>query len=262
MTTPAKSVPRKEKKKPIPVKTSLNSPYQLSWGQLNNEHNTLILDILRTKINEIGLRKQNVAGFRDWGKRKKWKKAPNVSVPEDTPTKPPEPSWSHPTLRNQLAIGINEVTKGLERNELNLVLVCSSVRPDHMTSHLIPLSKTRSVPACQVPGLSKCLSESMGLKCVLALGFRRSGEAFEDTVSTITPLVPELPVAWIPADSTVSAEEKLTETESGKKRKLEELSKDSSEASPVTLQPLKVKKIIPNPNKIRKPKVKRKTKAS
>lgn len=263
MSTPAKGATKKEKKKPIPVKTSLNNPYNIGWSDLlQKQHKHLILDTLKEKLSATGLRKERVSRFRDWGSRRRSRKKASKPTEEQNPAsepaesvQTPEPGWTNLALRKQLAIGINEVTKGLERNELSLVLVCNSVTPAHMTSHLIPLSKTRSVPACQVPGLSGSLSELLGLKCVLALGFRRGSEEFENTVRAITPMVPQLPVAWIQTDSTPTTKEKRTEI--GQKRKLEEL---SSDASPLVLQPLKVKKIIPNPTKIRKPKLKKQKK--
>ncbi|XP_016406238.1 ribonuclease P protein subunit p38-like isoform X2 [Sinocyclocheilus rhinocerous] len=252
MSTPAKGAKKKEKKKPIPVKTSMNSPYSIHWSPLEREHKHFILNTLKVKLSAVGLQKQRVNWFRKWGSRRRSRKKASNPTEARKPA-PTEPCWSNPAVRKQLAIGINEVTKGLERNELSLVLVCNSVKPAHMTCHLIPLSKTRSVPACQVPSLSDTLAGLLGLKCVLALGFRRGSEVFEDVVRAIPPVVPPLSVAWIPTDST---EEKQSDTVKGQKRKLEEMSDEASDASPLILQPLKVKKIIPNPTKIRKPKKK------
>lgn len=268
MSTPAKGATKKEKKKPIPVKTSLNSPYSIHWSPLEREHKHFILNTLKVKLATVGLQKQRVNRFREWGSRRRSRKKASKPTEEQkpalepaesvqTPSKPTEPCWSHPAVRKQLAIGINEVTKGLERNELSLVLVCNSVKPAHMTCHLIPLSKTRSVPACQVPSLSDTLAGLLGLKCVLALGFRSGTGEFEDVVRAITPVVPPLSVAWIPTNST---EGKQSDRVTGKKRKLKEMSDEASDASPLILQPLKVKKIIPNPTKIRKPRKKGKKK--
>lgn len=262
---------KKEKKKPTPVKTSLVSPYNPRWLPLAHDGKRLILDTLKTKISDLGLQKRRVNRFREWGSRRRSRKkasnpmedqklAPETAESGQPLSKPTEPCWTNPAVRKQLAIGINEVTKGLERNELSLVLVCNSVRPEDMTWHLIPLSVTRSVPACQVPDLSNSLSGLLGLKCVLALGFKRDAAAFEDVVREITSLIVPLKVAWIPRNSTPTAEEKHTDTEKGQKRKLEDMSDEASDASPLTLQPLKVKKIIPNPTKIRKPKKKEKKK--
>lgn len=261
---------KKEKKKPTPVKTSLISPYNPRWLPLAHQGKRLILDTLKTKISHLGLQKRRINRFREWGSRRSRNKksnptedqklAPETAESGQTLSKPTEPCWTNPAVRKQLAIGINEVTKGLERNELSLVLVCNSVRPEDMTWHLIPLSTTRSVPACQVPDLSASLSGLLGLKCVLALGFKRDAAAFEDVVREITSLIMPLKLPWIPRDSTPTAEKKHRDTVKGQKRKLEDMSDEASDASPLLLQPLKVKKIIPNPTKIRKPKKKEKKK--
>ncbi|XP_030640784.1 ribonuclease P protein subunit p38 [Chanos chanos] len=270
MSTPGKGS-KKERKKPIPVKTSLDSPYNLNWCPLERECLHFILNTLKEKFVALRLQKKEVKVFRQWGSKKKTSKQKPLVVREPTSeeksniqTSPETKStqgWTDPALRKQLAIGINEVTKGLERNELGLVLVCSSVKPSHMTRHFIPLSKTRSVPACQVPRLSDNIAGLLGLKCVLALGFKRSSEAFADTVGAIAPKVPSLDVAWVP-DSVKTqpvkhcqeTEEKDAEQARGQKRKIEEV---VPEASSVLLQPLTVKRTVPNPSKIRKPKKKK-----
>ncbi|XP_041961650.1 ribonuclease P protein subunit p38 [Alosa sapidissima] len=258
---------KKSKKKPIPVKTSLNNPFDYHWTPLNSDQMHFILNTLKDRISEIGLQKREVKAFRMWGKRKKPKKLEEAKEPSQQkidvqPVQTSEQGWTDIATRKQLAIGINEVTKGLERNELSLVLVCNSVKPRHMTQHLIPLSKTRLVPACQVPRLSENLAGIMGLKCLLALGFKRETPAFTDTVAAIVPKVPSLDVAWVPslAGQAVGSEEGHQEEKSeereparGQKRKLEETPGTTTPSSSC-LQPLKVKRIVPNPSKIRKPK--------
>uniref|UniRef100_A0A4W3HKV9 Uncharacterized protein n=1 Tax=Callorhinchus milii TaxID=7868 RepID=A0A4W3HKV9_CALMI len=49
----------------------------------------------------------------------------------------PQQGWTFKEFRKQLAIGINEITRGLEKDELCLGLVYLSVKPDLMTQHLI-----------------------------------------------------------------------------------------------------------------------------
>ncbi|XP_030226796.1 ribonuclease P protein subunit p38 [Gadus morhua] len=173
------------------------------------------------------------------------------------------------SARRQLAIGINEVTKALERNQLRLVLVCKSATPKHMTDYLIPLSISREVPACQVEALSHILSEPLRLKSVLALGFRRckikEEDHFLDLVTDIIPMVPPLHVAWLQdKGDPIGTDELLDSDKRGQKRKLEDeitecdiTQTEVSEAVSGTLQPLCVKKVIPNPNKKRKKKIKK-----
>lgn len=278
MATPGKSA-KKENKRYIPVKTSFNSPFTPTWSPLPQNDMHFILKTLKDKITSTGLEKKEVKVFRPW-RKKKDQKAPPTSEPvlqvsQDTDSQDaPKNGWTDVATRRQLAIGINEVTKALERNQLKLLLVCKSVKPKHMINHLITLSATRGVPACLVPRLSQNVSESLGLKSVLALGFRQCAskeeEIFTDTIEAITPRVPPLDVAWLqdavlslkPGDTDEEEEEKKKEgvfdEKKGQKRKLEAESEEVTESSSsITLQPLKVKRIIANP--ARKPKRKKKS---
>ncbi|XP_026173025.1 ribonuclease P protein subunit p38 [Mastacembelus armatus] len=259
MATPGIPV-KKEIKRQIPVKTSFTSPFASTWSPLPQQDMHFILKTLQDKLASMGFEKREVKVFRPWRKKKNQKPAAAASEPVPQVQKCPKNGWTNVAARRQLAIGINEVTKALERNELKLVLVCKSVKPKHMTSHLIALSATRGVPACQVPRLSQSLSEWLGLKSVLALGFRqctsKDEEVFTDTIDAIRPRVPSLDVAWLQGGAaTETPEDPADEEEAGEKRgqkrKLESESITKSSSS-YALQPLKVKKIVANPVKKRK----------
>ncbi|XP_029927975.1 ribonuclease P protein subunit p38 [Myripristis murdjan] len=272
MATPGK-LTKKEMKKQIPAKTSFSSPFSQQWSSLPQEDMHFILQTLKKKLVSIGLEKKEVRVFRPWRKKKDKKPcAASESLPvQSQDSQVPEAGlrngWTDGAARRQLAIGINEVTKALERNQLQLVLVCKSVRPKHMTTHLIPLSATRHVPACQVPRLSESVSEPLGLKSVLALGFRnctsKEDGIFTDTVDAIIPRVPTLDVAWLQGTEAHLSARGLDQLEEdvgekrGQKRKCEDEPEKVAESSGCTLQPLKVKKIIANPSKKRTPRKKK-----
>ncbi|XP_056237173.1 ribonuclease P protein subunit p38 [Seriola aureovittata] len=268
MATPGKPL-KKEIKRHIPAKTSFTSPLTPTWMPLPQQDMYFILKTLKDKLISMGLEKKEMKVYRPRRTKKDQKAASASSEPVPQVQDTPKNGWTDVAARRQLAIGINEVTKALERNELKLVLVCKSVKPGHMTNHLIALSATRGVPACQVPRLSESVSEPLGLKSVLALGFRQCAskdeEVFTDTVDAIKPKVPSLHVAWLPGaaateDPADMEEEEEEEEEAGEKRgqkrKLESESEEISESPSCTLQPLKVKKIVANPEKKRKKKVK------
>lgn len=263
MAAPGKPT-KKEIKKQTPAKTSFTSPFASKWSPLPQEDMHFILKTLKDKLISMGLEKKEVKGFRIW--RKKKGKNPNVApepVPQESDSS--KNGWTDVAARRQLAIGINEVTKALERNELRLLLVCKSVKPKHMTNHLIALSTTRGVPACQVPRLSQSVSEPLGLKSVLALGFRRCSSSdngvFTDTVDAIKPRVPSLDMAWLQGakpEEPVAMEEEEGGERRGQKRKLESEYEGVSESpSSCTLQPLQVKRIVANPAKKKKEKPKK-----
>ncbi|KAM5235755.1 ribonuclease P protein subunit p38 [Ctenodactylus gundi] len=266
------------KTRPLTVKTSLNNPYVICWSTLEREDMHFILQTLEDRFKSIGLRKiedKKRKRLPFVKKQNKGKTSLDVGVSEDVNEKKPESDqqasgWTPLHVRKQLAIGVNEVTRALERSELRLVLVCKSVKPAIITSHLIQLSLSRSIPACQVPRLSERIAPVLGLKCVLALGFRKATTDFADEVSAIIPRVPSLNVPWLQdrsEDSEESVDMESTEGQatevletsfedlSNHKRKLVE----NRQGSAVTLQPLKIKKLIPNPNKRRKPPKSKKT---
>ncbi|EFB24461.1 hypothetical protein PANDA_016360, partial [Ailuropoda melanoleuca] len=258
------------KTRPLMVKTSLNNPYAICWSALEREDMHFILQTLEDRFKCLGLQK-----IEDRKKKKKQflkkqspdKCSPEVDMSKDLKEKHPEDNeqgsgWTPVHVRKQLAIGVNEVTRALERNGLLLVLVCKSAKPALITSHLIQLSLSRSVPACQVPRLSETLAPVIGLKCVLALGFRKDTTAFVDEVKAIIPRVPSLHVPWLqgrPEDSRENLDTESLESQDKEilETSFEDLSKHKRKLvegqQAVVLQPLKIKKVIPNPNKIRKP---------
>ncbi|XP_025871933.1 ribonuclease P protein subunit p38 [Vulpes vulpes] len=258
------------KTRPLTVKTSLNNPYTICWTTLEREDMHFILQTLQDRFKSLGLQK-----IEDKKRKKKQflkKQSPDkcsteVDMSEDLKEKQPEDNeqgsgWTPVLVRRQLAIGVNEVTRALERNGLLLVLVCKSAKPAIITSHLIQLSSSRSVPACQVPRLSETLAPVIGLKCVLALGFRKDTTAFVEEVKAIIPRVPSLHVPWLHGQPKEAWENVDTESPESQDKEIletsfEDLSKRKKKLvegqQAVVLQPLKIKKVIPNPNKIRKP---------
>ncbi|KAL8165135.1 UNVERIFIED_CONTAM: hypothetical protein K2H54_030476 [Gekko kuhli] len=254
------------KSKQIAVKTSLNSPYALQWSILDGTDMHFILEALedvmkQVRLKKIEFRRKKKPSLSKKQDKEQWQavEAPEKNKTEDAKAH----GWTDLSIRGQLAIGINEVTRALEKNELLLVLVCKSAKPAMITSHLILLSASRAIPACQVPRLSERLAPVLGLTSVLALGFKRSTDAFAEVAKTIIPRIPRLDVPWIQHETEQPPVQAggLTQSEPGEcaSSSKQKRTEGSQLLSPtVTLKALKVKKIIPNPNKRRKlPKTKK-----
>ncbi|KAM6215606.1 ribonuclease P protein subunit p38 [Rhynchocyon petersi] len=258
------------KTRPLVVKTSLNNPYTVCWSTLEREDMHFILQTLEDRFKSIGLKKiedKRRKKKQPFKKQSGGKCGMDVSISEalkegNTHDNQQVSGWTPMDARQQLAIGVNEVTRALERNNLLLVLVCKSVKPAIITSHLIQLSLSRTVPACQVPRLSERIAPVIGLKCVLALGFKKNTTDFVEEIKAIVPRVPSLNVPWLQdriedskgnleAESLERQDKEILETSfedlSKQKRKLA-----AGQQAAVLLQPLKIKKLIPNPHKIRK----------
>ena len=75
--------------------------------------------------------------------------------------------------KSQLVIGVNHVTRCLERGELCAGCVCLSAKPSLVTRHIMMLAATRSVPFVALPHLGQKVVESLGdIKSALAIGFK------------------------------------------------------------------------------------------
>ncbi|NXV11528.1 RPP38 protein, partial [Cepphus grylle] len=266
------------KAKKITVKTSLGNPFVFQWKTIDGEDMHFILQTLEERIKHIGLKKIETPRKK---KRSLTKKQMEGKCDASTNELPKEEEreghrqktgWTDISIRRQLAIGVNEVTKALEKNELLLLLVCKSAKPAMITSHLIQLSASRATPAGQVPRLSETVAPLLGLTSTLALGFKKQSDQFTEAVEAIIPKIPALKVPWFQyrteesvahahADSSESQEpeelaEALGDELASQKRKRRE--SNQLDLSNVILQPLKIKKLVPNPNKIKKPPRKKK----
>ncbi|NXS10050.1 RPP38 protein, partial [Neodrepanis coruscans] len=261
------------KAKKITAKTCLDNPFVFQWKPIDGEDMHFILQTLEERIKHTGLKKIESPRKKKRSLTKKQMERRCDELPkEETKSHQPKPGWTDISIRRQLAIGVNEVTKALEKNELLLLLVCKSAKPAMITSHLIELSASRATPAGQVPRLSETVAPLLGLTSILALGFKKQSDKFTEAIEAIIPKIPALEVPWFQyrteeslayADTGSSENEEpdelaeaLGDELTSQKRKRTE--SNQPDLSNVILQPLKIKKLVPNPNKIKKPPRKKK----
>lgn len=74
--------------------------------------------------------------------------------------------------RSQIVVGLNEVTKMLERGNLRAGLVCLSAKPSLMHQHVLVLSASRGVPCAALHGVSETVAPALGLNSALAIGVK------------------------------------------------------------------------------------------
>ncbi|XP_064022940.1 ribonuclease P protein subunit p38 [Pogoniulus pusillus] len=271
-----RAVLRKEKK--ASVKTCLDNPFVLQWKPIDGEDMRFILHTLEERIKHIGLKKVETPRRKKHSPGKSQAEghcdASGAEQPgEEAPgSRRQAAGWTDIGIRRQLAIGVNEVTKALERNQLLLLLVCKSASPALLTTHLIQLSASRATPAGQVPRLSQTLAPLLGLASTLALGFKKQADAFSEAVEAIIPRIPALEVPWfqgtsqeplaqLQSDSSEDEEPKQLAAASGDElpsQKRKHTASLQPQLAHVVLQPLKIQKLVPNPNRVKKPPRRRK----
>jgi len=77
-------------------------------------------------------------------------------------------------LRERLFFGINEVTKGIEKEEVKFFIWCRDARPTSLTQHLPLMGLVKQVPFVVLPNASCQLGKPFGLKRLTAIGFCHS----------------------------------------------------------------------------------------
>ncbi|XP_061184330.1 ribonuclease P protein subunit p38-like [Saccostrea echinata] len=103
--------------------------------------------------------------------------------------------------RSKLCFGIKEVIKGLERDQMQLVLACQSCKPDMLTQHLIGLAASRSCPASLISNLSSTLCPVLKISSLMAIGIKKNqpkeSSSLDEAVEFISNLIPVQTLPWI-----------------------------------------------------------------
>uniref|UniRef100_A0A8C3TUA5 Ribonuclease P/MRP subunit p38 n=1 Tax=Catharus ustulatus TaxID=91951 RepID=A0A8C3TUA5_CATUS len=121
-----RSTLRKAKK--TTVKMCLDNPFVFQWKTIDGEDMHFILETLEERIKHIGLKKiesprKKKRSLTKKQTERKCDAGTSELSKEETETQQQKPGWTDISIRRQLAIGVNEVTKALEKNELLLLLV-------------------------------------------------------------------------------------------------------------------------------------------
>ncbi|XP_033119786.1 ribonuclease P protein subunit p38-like [Anneissia japonica] len=169
----------------VSLKSTLCTPYPVEWPLLEKGGTQDILNAIQRTFEPL---KDKLARMKSRGRKNR-----------EHATKIQEGSQNI-NPRSQILIGINEVTRGLERGLLRCVVVCRSTKPSHMTNHLLTLSATRETPALCLFRLSEIISPLLNLNTVMAIGFKKtSGEisVFEELVELIVQKTPKVNLPWL-----------------------------------------------------------------
>lgn len=76
-------------------------------------------------------------------------------------------------FRKCLAIGVNDVARGIEKNELACCLLYSEAKPKIIVSHIADLAKFKRIPILLVKSLKEDMVKCLGFSS-LAIGFKVS----------------------------------------------------------------------------------------
>jgi len=109
--------------------------------------------------------------------------------------------------RNQLVVGLREVSKQLQNNNLSLLLLCSSLKPVHLTQHILLLASNSRIRAARVPDLNATLVPLLSISSATAIGVRRDADHpdIKDFTDEVSKYLQPLSPAWVSSCSVKSA---------------------------------------------------------
>ncbi|KAF8935230.1 hypothetical protein EDD21DRAFT_442689 [Dissophora ornata] len=219
------------KKTKVVFKNVLDTPFNIPWPEVTSEHNEIVLDVLCDLMKPIR-EYHNTRSNKDSAqptKAKKIKKASKQEANSEAKSKPDpalasadyDPSSSStaitestqtlppPSILQSTVIGINAVTKTLERSIQNLtthpapsaVFLCmGDLAPSHLYTHLGPM--IAMLPGTVVfpflRGSERKLSEALGMQAVGALAIKAKSKEAEGLIMILGRMVEPITVSWLP----------------------------------------------------------------
>ncbi|KAF9434566.1 hypothetical protein BGZ76_007794 [Entomortierella beljakovae] len=223
------------KKTRVVFKNVLDTPFNIPWPEVSKDNNTLVLDMLCDLVKPVKEFHNNQPNKELLAEKKaKIQKKPSKNdsqiqlnpalavVSHDTATATTkstgsslttEPtSNSQPPILGSIIIGINAVTKSLERSIQDLatnappsaIFLCKGdLVPSHLYSHLGPmiamLPNVKLFPFLR--GSEKQLTEALGMQAVGALAIKAGGGGVKDAeglIMILDRMVDPINVPWLP----------------------------------------------------------------
>ncbi|KAG0365004.1 hypothetical protein BC939DRAFT_504237 [Gamsiella multidivaricata] len=237
------------KKTKVVFKNVLDTPFNIPWPEVTSEDNTIVLDVLcdlLKPIRELHNTHHNRSSIKPKQEKsgKASKKAssdsnstassgPNpalASMNEETPKSSSAPqSLPPPEILRSTVIGINAITKALERSIDNIsshpapsaIFICKGdLVPAHLYSHLGPmvamLPGTVLFPFLR--GSERKLSEALGMPAVGAVAIKAGSKEAEGLIMILGRIVEPIMVSWLPkVTSPVAKQPKKAKSSAGAK---------------------------------------------
>jgi ribosomal protein L7Ae-like RNA K-turn-binding protein len=125
-------------------------------------------------------------------------------------------------IRSELVFGLNQVTRGLEKESLKLVIVSKDIQAQIVIQHLPVLAQLHHTPLCLLDLSSEELGAVFGLRTVIAVGVKvkchtvprslatdtsnqnkavLSTPRLDELVTKIIKRTPPVQLDWLPNDS-------------------------------------------------------------
>eukprot|EP01129_Flabellula_baltica_P002695 TRINITY_DN12519_c0_g1_i1.p1 TRINITY_DN12519_c0_g1~~TRINITY_DN12519_c0_g1_i1.p1 ORF type:complete len:209 (-),score=42.52 TRINITY_DN12519_c0_g1_i1:10-558(-) len=103
-------------------------------------------------------------------------------------------------------VGINSVTKAIEKDLLDVVVVAKETEPSILVQHFPTMCYLKGVKLCPLPMGSEEMGRLFDLPSVAAFGFKKLENEFKDVTETLMRFSPELNIPWLSKEISYSDE--------------------------------------------------------
>ncbi|KAK0082155.1 hypothetical protein PV325_010998 [Microctonus aethiopoides] len=150
------------------LKNVLVQPQEILWPILREEKEKNALHSLLTELLPM---KKYPAKKMNWAKLCKLSKEERAALKNDSQAKSSEETGDNTLV--SVVLGINSVTRALEKNSLCSILVDSNVEPLFMIKHIVTMSQNKEIPVLLIPFLKTVTLNKIGFASA-ALGIKKS----------------------------------------------------------------------------------------
>ncbi|KAL5476057.1 hypothetical protein EMCRGX_G025959 [Ephydatia muelleri] len=217
----------------------LDAPFRIKWPDVAVDKAALILEELKRSLTAV----KRVRSHRKDVSLERPSKKPRLEVKavpcrdascssRGDESSPIEEQPFDAGKCSQIVLGINAVTRHLEKGNLRAGVVCLSAKPAILQHHLLMLAATRDARLVALPALSETISPHLGVKSALAIGFKKpdgNEDYFQSVVQVISDVAPPIRIPWLCTEKNPE-EEPSTE-------KTNQITAEARPASPSPIQP-------------------------
>ncbi|XP_067669656.1 uncharacterized protein [Haliotis asinina] len=201
-STLGETVKQKQKKEIKKQKNVLFNPLTYKWPVIDKYFEGRILDELQSVLKSIPIKVPRRPASYFKGKKQ-------TDNEQQLSEEKKNAENERRKLRSQIVCGVREVTRGLEKDDLDLVIVCRSTQPSVITKHLIPLAASRGCSALCIPEFNPKISPLLGMTSLVAMGFKKvtagSKSDFTEFVAYSKSQAPPLNTPWLNKSQEVSS---------------------------------------------------------
>jgi ribosomal protein L7Ae-like RNA K-turn-binding protein len=185
----------------IQVKNVFSSPFHIKWPTVSDVDRDAIIQSISTTIPKRRRQRRR-------NKQTQTQTLPLTSSKAATMTSPIATiNVESNAVRygDELALGLNEVTRALEKGIARLVVVCRDVQPPVLVQHLPILAQQRDVPICLLPTSPYTLAHLFGLRTLIAFAFKNvANSKYDELMKFISARTPTVEVEWLRARHNVT----------------------------------------------------------